>query len=186
MQRRQFLGLMLSAAALPVVMPVAAQERRVEVRMKMSPDGTQVYFDPIGLHLQPGDTVRWIQEANFHSVTAYHPANSNHELRLPEQAKPWDSGILLAEYPAEGSTFEWTFTVEGVYDYFCRPHEVAGMVGRLVVGQPGNGPGSRPFNYAPERHWNPVPVAAQRAFPAIETIRQQGMVRVTPASHSGS
>jgi plastocyanin len=184
MQRRQFLGLMLSAA-LPVMVP-AAPGRRVEVRMKMSPDGTQVYFDPIGLHLQPGDTVRWIQEANFHSVTAYHPANSNHELRIPEQAKPWDSGILLAAYPAAGSTFEWTFTVEGVYDYFCRPHEAAGMVGRLIVGHPGDGPGSRPFNYAPEQHWNPVPVAAQRMFPAIEAIMQQDVVRVTPANQSGS
>lgn len=185
MQRRHFLGLMLGAV-LPVAAPVSAQGRPVEIRMKMSSDGTRAYFDPIGVHLQPGDTVRWIQEANFHSTTAYHPVNSNHELRIPEQAQPWDSDILLAAYPAAGSTFEWTFTVEGVYDYFCRPHEAAGMVGRLVVGQPGDGPGSRPFNYAPERRWNPPPVAAQRAFPAIETILRQGVVRATPAGHGGS
>ena len=24
----------------------------------------------------------------------------------------------------------------GVYDYYCQPHEMAGMVGRIVVGEP--------------------------------------------------
>ncbi len=24
-------------------------------------------------------------------------------------------------------------SVEGIYDYFCKPHEFAGMVGRIVV-----------------------------------------------------
>ena len=32
-----------------------------------------------------------------------------------------------------------TFTVEGVYDYYCVPHEHAGMVGRIVVGTPAAG-----------------------------------------------
>ena len=31
-------------------------------------------------------------------------------------------------------------TVEGVYDYFCAPHEMAGMVGRIIVGRPGAQP----------------------------------------------
>ena len=42
------------------------------------------------------------------------------ELRLPP-ARP---GIRLR------------FTVTGVYDYFCIPHEEAGMVGRIIVGSP--------------------------------------------------
>jgi len=33
-----------------------------------------------------------------------------------------------------GEHFDLTLSVPGVYDYFCAPHEQAGMVGRLVVG----------------------------------------------------
>jgi plastocyanin len=152
--------------------------RVIEVRMTMSKDGTQPYFDPIGVRIQPGDTVRWVQISNYHTVSAYHPQNGNHELRIPEQAKPWSSTVLLAEYPAKGSTFEYRFTVEGVYDYFCQPHEAAGMVGRIVVGTPGNGPGTRPFGYASGKAWKPVPEAAQKQFPAIGDIMRKGSVRV--------
>jgi plastocyanin len=68
-----------------------------EVRAVMSKDGAEVYFDPVGLRIHPGDTVRWIQVNGYHSVTAYHPANGDRELRIPERAEPWDSGMLLAE-----------------------------------------------------------------------------------------
>ena len=55
--------------------------------------------------------------------------------------RPWDSKYLLP-----GKVFEIELTVEGVYDYFCTPHEAAGMVGRLIVGKPA-GPGALPFDY---------------------------------------
>ena len=160
----------------------AAAAHTFEVRAVMSKDGAQVYFDPVGLHIQPGDTVRWIQISGYHSVAAYHPTNGNHELRIPDQAQPWDSTILLAEYPAKGSTFEHKFTVPGVYDYLCQPHEAAGMVGRIVVGEPGDGPGTRPFAYAPDEHWNRVPDAAQKSFPAIRLIMEKGAIRAPQAS----
>jgi plastocyanin len=159
-----------------LVMAGGVDARTLEVRAVMSADGGQVYFDPVGLRVQPGDTVRWIQVNGYHSIASYHPANANHELRIPETAQPWDSGILLAESPARGSSFEYTFTVPGVYDYFCAPHEAAGMVGRIVVGPPMNGPGTRSFGYAPERHWKPVPAAAQHAFPSIARIVKEGAV----------
>lgn len=171
--------------ALALAMPVAAFEREsgkvVEVRLVMSKDGTQAYFDPVGIHIEPGDTVRWIQVRDYHSVTAYHPANGNHELRIPESAQPWDSDILLGKYPAKGSTFKHKFAVEGVYDYFCKPHEAAGMVGRIVVGKPIDGPGTRPFNYAPGKKWNPVPLAAQKQFPPVGEIVRAGIVRAPQA-----
>jgi len=174
--RRRFVA---CALLLPVV---AAAARIVEVRARISADGARVSFDPIGLRIEPGDTVRWIQLRGYHSVTAYHPANDNHELRIPTAAQPWNSDILLGQYPAQGSTFEHTFTVPGVYDYFCEPHEAAGMVGRIVVGAPGDGPATRPFGYAPARHWRAVPEAARRSFPAIALIMQRGVV---PASAAG-
>lgn len=161
--------------------PAPAAARTYEVRAVMSKDGSQVYFDPVGLHVQPGDTVRWVQVNGYHSVSAYAPSNGDHELRIPIGVKPWNSGILLGEYPAKGSTFEHTFTARGVYDYFCEPHEAAGMVGRIVVGAPGDDPGTRPFGYAPEKHWKPVPQAAQKAFPAVSLIMKDGIVRAPQA-----
>jgi plastocyanin len=146
---------------------IPASARTFDVRAVMSPDGARVHFEPARLRIEPGDTVRWIQVSGYHSVAAYHPSNGNRELRIPEGAEPWDSGVLLGQYPREGSTFEHTFTVGGVYDYFCQPHEAAGMVGRIVVGAPGHGPGTRDFGYAPQRHWKPVPAAAQDALRAL-------------------
>src|SRR3954471_14263383 len=118
---------------------MAAPPAVVEVRMRSDPDGARVGFDPVGLQGAPGTTVRWAVEADVHTATAHHPANGGRPLRIPEHAAPWDSGYLAEP----GETFEVTLTVEGVYDYFCAPHEAAGMVGRIVVGRPG-GPGATP------------------------------------------
>jgi plastocyanin len=156
--------------------PLPLQEV-VTIRMILSPDGNRVYFDPVGIHISPGQKVRWVQESGYHTTTAYHPSNGNHELRIPEGAEPWDSGVLQTQAPEKGSTFEYTFTQEGVYDYFCRPHEAAGMVGRIVVGRPLEGPGTRPFNYAPEKGWKPVPPGAQKEFPSVSLILEKRIVR---------
>jgi plastocyanin len=171
-----------SALLAGVLLSTPAPAATFEVRAVTSKDGADVYFDPVGLHIEPGDTVRWIQVNGYHSVTAYHPANGDRELRIPEGAQPWDSGMLLAEYPAKGSTFQHTFTVPGVYDYLCIPHEAAGMVGRIVVGEPGAGPATRGFGYAPDHRWKPVPKPARQAFPAIALITEKGAVNARPAT----
>jgi plastocyanin len=163
------------AAALCAAGPSLAAT--VEIKLIQTPAG-QTYFEPAGVHIAAGDTIRWIQVAGFHSITAYHPSNDNHELRIPTSAKPWDSGVLLGTYPASGSTFEHVFTVQGVYDYFCRPHEMAGMVGRIVVGDPGDGPGTKPFGYAPNEHWTSVPEVARKALPSVDEILKKGTVSV--------
>jgi plastocyanin len=162
-------GVVVSAAA------ATAIAATVEVRLLQTPDGN-AYFDPAGIHIAPGDTVRWVQISGFHSITAYHPRNDNHELRIPESAEPWDSDILQAQSPKPGATFEHVFTVQGVYDYFCKPHEMAGMVGRVVVGEPGNGPGTKAFGYAPSEHWKQVPDVARKAFAPVTEIMQKGTV----------
>ncbi len=144
--------------------------------MRSDPQGARVWFDPIGLYVEPGQTVRWVVDSNVHTTTAYHPRNDGHSLRIPEGAVPWDSGFLVNP----GDRFEVTLTVEGVYDYFCAPHEAAGMVGRLVVGRPA-GPGALPFDYFRGRpgtgNWKPVPAAAREAFPSVERILEERIVR---------
>ena len=149
----------------------------VEIRMRSDALGSRVWFDPIGVLIEPGSTVRWVIEESVHSTTAYHPLNAGHSLRIPENAEPWDSGILTKP----GQAFDVTFTVPGVYDYFCLPHEAGGMVGRIVVGEPGDGPGTRPFDWFVDRPgssaWLPVPEAARKAFPAVERIVGEKIVR---------
>jgi plastocyanin len=131
--------------------------------------GSRVWFDPIGIYVEPGTTVRWVVRENVHTTTAYHPGNDRHSLRIPESAVPWDSGYLV--HP--GDHFDVTLTVPGVYDYYCVPHEGAGMVGRIVVGRP-LGPGAEPFDYWVGRPgtdgWRHVPEAARQAFPPVERI----------------
>ncbi|HZD26434.1 MAG TPA: plastocyanin/azurin family copper-binding protein, partial [Alphaproteobacteria bacterium] len=150
----------------------------VEIRMLSARDGTHVRFDPVGVLVAPGQTVRWVIEENVHTTTAYHPRNDNHALRIPMRAEPWDSGYLVNP----GDHFEVTLSVRGVYDYFCRPHELAGMVGRIIVGHPADGPGSKPFDYfkgnAAGANWQPVPAAARRAFPPVEQIMRDKVVHV--------
>jgi len=165
----------LALAGLAVGRPSGAAPV-VEIRMKSDPDGAEVWFDPIGVYVPPGRTVRWIVEANVHTTTAYHPKNDGHSLRIPEAAIPWDSGFLVNR----GDHFEVRLTVHGVYDYYCQPHEAAGMVGRIVVGRP-VGPGAMPFDYFQRRSgtetWKPVPEAAQKTFPSVESIMRERIVQ---------
>jgi plastocyanin len=178
-------GLALAGWAFPRVPRAAetAPESIAVIRLQSDTLGTDVGFEPIGLYVAPGTTVRWVLEANVHTVTAYHPRNGNHSLRIPPAAQPFDSGFLVNP----GATFEQRFTVAGVYDYFCLPHEAAGMVGRIVVGQPG-GPGALPFDYfksLPEgRGWLEVPQAAQDAFPSVAAIvRERSVSRRAGSGH---
>jgi plastocyanin len=146
------------------------------IRMRSDQTGGDVWFDPIGIYIEPGQTVRWIVAENVHTTTAYHPRNGNHSLRIPEEAVPWNSGYLVNP----GDHFDVTLTAPGVYDYYCMPHEEAGMVGRIIVGRP-VGPGALPFDYFTGRPgttgWQPVPEAARKAFPDVERIMREKIVR---------
>ncbi len=66
-----------------------------------------------------------------------------------------------------GEAFSVTLQAPGVYDYYCVPHEHAGMVGRIIVGQPGSagyGEGD-------------LPEVALRGFPAVTDIMANGVIR---------
>ena len=143
--RRGFLTGAAGAAAVGVGASTAAGQEDsdgasdVEVEdgvyeVEMRTEGSEYLFDPIGLHVEPGDTVRWVNASGSHSATAYAEDNGGaSERRIPEGAEPWNSGI----FTEAGATFEYTFEEEGTYDYFCIPHKSLGMVGRIVCGEPG-------------------------------------------------
>jgi len=141
----------------------------IEIVMGGRPDGSHVWFDPIGLHIEPGQTIRWINRdaGNSHTATAYHPDNFGRPRRIPSAANPWDSDYLLP-----GESFSISLTKPGVYDYYCVPHEHAGMVGRIIVGSP-EAPGwtNEPLSDGD------LPDAALRALPTVAEIISKGLVR---------
>lgn len=170
--RRQILrvaGGLLPALLLPAALRA---EKVVKIRMQGRPDGSHVWFDPVGVRLDPGQTVLWINldPGNSHTATAYHPANFDRPRRIPDRAKPWNSDYLL---PNE--TFAVTLTQPGVYDFYCVPHEHAGMVGRIIVGAPE----PRGWSTGPDGTGgdNALPEAAMNGFPPVDEIMRKGIVR---------
>jgi len=147
-----------------------------DIAMRSDVDGAKVWFDPVGLWVPRGATIRWNLRGNVHTTTAYHPDNEEHSLRIPKAAQPWDSDYLVDP----GDSFSVTLTVPGVYDYYCAPHEQGGMVGRIIVQEP-IGPGAQPFDYfkqlQPAPDWVGVPERARAGFPSIKRIMIQGTVR---------
>jgi plastocyanin len=145
-------------------------EEVVEIRMEGRADGSHVWFDPIGVLIKPGQMVRWINlnPGNSHTTTAYHPANFGRPLRIPGAAKSWDSDYLLPD-----ESFSVTFTEQGVYDYYCVPHEQAGMVGRIIVGEPEAHGGWMEAIAASSG----LPDEALKAFPMVEEIMAKRIVR---------
>jgi plastocyanin len=161
LRRRTFLAGAAAALALP-----ARADGPVDIALQGDPGGAHVWFDPAGLLVRPGTTVRWTNRdpGNAHTSTAYHPANFDRPRRIPPTARPWNSDYLMP-----GEAFEIMLTAPGVYDFYCIPHEHAGMVGRIVVG-------AVPADW---RGWpdGDLPAAALAGFPDARTIVAEGAVR---------
>ena len=82
----------------------------------------------------PGRVIRWINldPGDSHTTTAYHPNETGATLAHARRRRT----LELGRPPAERRDFSVTLTREGVYDFFCIPHEQAGMVGRIIVARP--------------------------------------------------
>ncbi|NEU57799.1 plastocyanin/azurin family copper-binding protein [Halorussus sp. MSC15.2] len=98
--------------------------------VEMGPDGTN-RFAPEIVSVEVGGTVTWTNVSANHSATAYAPA-TDYPRRIPEDADPWDTGVITKD----GASASHTFETPGVYDYYCTPHEPFGMVASVVVGTP--------------------------------------------------
>ncbi len=94
--------------------------------------GSTYYFDPIGLYVDPGETVIFRIESGNHSTTAYTESNpQSDQRRIPEGTDAWNSTTIRR------GSFSHTFETEGTHDYYCIPHKRLAMVGRIVVKSPG-------------------------------------------------
>ncbi|MBW3660824.1 MAG: hypothetical protein KY397_04235 [Gemmatimonadetes bacterium] len=89
-----------------------------------------VEFQPDSVVIHAGETLEWRNDSKLtHTVTADpEKAAVSEHVRLPEGAETFDSGNL-----APDESYRREFAVPGVYEYFCIPHEAAGMVGKIVV-----------------------------------------------------
>lgn len=169
LDRRQFLvlgGGGLAALSTPSILRAAVT---AVIEMRGTARGERVWFSIPGLLVEPGSTVRFVNRdlGNSHTATAYHPEIFGRLQRIPEGAAPWDSGFLLPD-----ETFEVTLMAPGVHDYYCVPHEQAGMVGRIVVGRPDREAGWQ----GPAPLTDDLPEAAAAAFPSVEEILAEGQV----------
>jgi plastocyanin len=103
------LGMLTFAAVThaPVGASATAHEAAVTVTM------SDTRFGPGTVHVQRGGTVTWSNTSQMvHTVSG----------------AGFDSGNIAA-----GATFSRTFDRAGTYDYHCKPHKAAGMVGRVIV-----------------------------------------------------
>ena len=100
-----------------------------EVTMTTTESGD--HFEPHVVWIETGGSVTWTNESGNHSTTAYDPENDEPQL-VPDGGAAWDSGVLSEQ----DATFDHAFETEGVYHYYCTPHETAGMIGSVIVGQP--------------------------------------------------
>jgi plastocyanin len=81
-------------------------------------------FSPGEFEIAAGETVAWVWRAGGHNVKA--------------DSTPGDadwSGTPGGEFDTfdEGYVYTHTFDVAGEYDYYCGPHESAGMTGSFTV-----------------------------------------------------
>lgn len=98
----------------------------------------EFFFEPVGLYIEPGDTVKFTMTTPHHNVVAYHP-QFGFERRIPYRVMPFSGPMLPA-----GGYWLYTFEKPGVYEMNCAPHEYFGMVMRIVVGEV-SGPAAEPL-----------------------------------------
>ena len=116
---RNLIALMLTFS----IGTVIAKDHQVKMLNGTAPD--MFVFEPAVIKIQKGDTVTW-------SGDAMHNSASIKEM-LPKGAASWE-GKLTKE--AGEVSISVKFETEGVYGYKCTPHEMFGMVGLIVVGDP--------------------------------------------------
>ncbi|MCX6285953.1 MAG: plastocyanin/azurin family copper-binding protein [Bacteroidetes bacterium] len=82
------------------------------------------FFNPSSLNVTVGDTVKWVWVSGSHTTTSS---------TIPAGATSWDHLIN-----SSNTTYSYTVTAAGTYDYVCTPHAAMGMVASFVATNPSN------------------------------------------------
>ena len=106
--------------------PAAAEGVNHTIQVVSDYDHLRMYFEPKLLHIEPGDTVTWVNQANEeHDIVSFPDG-------YPEGATPLHSPLM----DHAGQTWSYRFVIEGTYEYHCLPHLPKGMHGVVEVGRP--------------------------------------------------
>ena len=103
----------------------------------VGPDGDFVFTPGTDepLYVTPGTTVNFVWESNTHNIVVdSQPADAS-----------WEGHETIED---SGFEYEYTFEVEGTYEYFCQPHQTSGMTGTIEVTT--NPPTPEPANTGPQ------------------------------------
>ena len=95
-----------------------AEDITVEMLNKL--DKRQMVFSPEIVRINEGDTIFWIATNPGHNVE-FISKNG-----VPEGVKKFKSKV--------GKDTQFTFTIPGIYAYWCTPHKTLGMIGYIIVG----------------------------------------------------
>ena len=90
-----------------------------DTKVVVGPD-EELVFDPEVLRIEPGTTVRWVWESDSHNIK-------------PEDQPAEGDWNGFTEIANAGAEYQYTFEVEGVYEYICQPHAALGMKAEIVV-----------------------------------------------------
>ncbi|KAB1189241.1 hypothetical protein GJR98_08535 [Haloferax sp. MBLA0077] len=99
----------------------------VEELATLLAESTAFHYEPTGLTVEPGDVVIYSAETPDHGVSAYHERHGRQN-RVPEGVGPISSPLVPV-----GGYWLYKFETPGVYDFYCPPHQIFGMVSRVVV-----------------------------------------------------
>ena len=97
---------------------VVAEDTTVEMLDKLGK--RNMVFSQEIVRINPGDTVFWKATDKGHNVQ-FISKNG-----VPEGVEKFKSKI--------GKDTEYTFTIPGIYAYWCVPHKTMGMIGFVIVG----------------------------------------------------
>jgi plastocyanin len=118
------------------------------------------YFDPMGMQIDVGDVVRFDFRSPDHNVMPYHLEHGRQQ-RVPDSEEPFSSPVITP-----GGFWLYEFSHPGTYDLYCAPHQVFGMVMRLVVGDSDSEAYDGEFS---EEGRPPVTAHELESFPGIDT-----------------
>ncbi len=89
--------------------------------------GGNLTFTPENVTVHPGQTVAWEWKSDTHNIVVEdQPSDANWEGTPGSRSTLYDTGYRYTH----------TFETVGEYEYFCQPHNAAGMVGTITVAPP--------------------------------------------------
>ena len=109
--------ILLTFFALILPTSLFAEDTTIEMLNKL--DGENMVFSKKIVKIDVGDTVFWKSTDPGHNVEFIKKG-------VPEGVDKFKSKV--------GKDAEYTFTIPGVYAYWCTPHKSMGMIGFVIVG----------------------------------------------------